>query len=134
MAENNLISQYEEQSVLTMSRGELIVKLYDEVIKNLRRASLLFNQQNNDAAKKSTERCKNILNYLISILNDQYEVSNNLKRIYFYMIGQIIQANVHNESEYLDKIIPTVQDLRSAWEQADKMTRMAGGKNKGRSL
>lgn len=132
---NNLITQYEEQSILTMSRGELIVKLYDEILKNLKHASILFEQKNNDAAKKCTEKCKNILNYLISILNDQYDLSDKLKTIYFSMIGQIIQANVYGDPEYLNKIIPTVQNLRSAWDQADKITRMQnGGKGNGRSI
>lgn len=125
MAQGNyLIMQYQEQAINTMSKGELLVRLYDELIKNLRFAVTLFQQNNPEAAKKCTEKCKNILNYLIVILDDRYEVSANLKGIYSFMIGQIIQANVHCSPDYLQKIQPEVQELRDAWAQAEKMTHM----------
>lgn len=131
---NSMISQYREQEINTMSRGELLIKLYDELIKNLKYGALLFGQNNPEAAKKCTAKCRDILNYLIVILNNQYPISQQLQNIYSFMIGQIIQANVHGQADYLEKILPTAQELRDAWVQAEKTVRMQNsGKGKERS-
>ena len=128
MADNNsLIIQYREQSILTMSRGELLVKLYDELLKNLKYASILFGQKQTEAAQKNTAKAKDIVNYLFAILDDKYSISASLKQIYSHMLGQIIKANVSGDPASLEEIIPTVQDLRSAWAQAEKSTRMQNG-------
>lgn len=121
---NDLITQYQEQSILTMSRGELLVKLYDELLKNLRYASLLFGQKQPENAKKYTTKAKDIVNYLFAILDDQYSISANLKQIYSHMLGQIIKANVSGSPAPLEEIIPTTQELRATWAEAEKSTRM----------
>lgn len=123
----NLIMQYQEQSILTMSRGELLVKLYDELLKNLRHASILFGQKQKEPAMKCTKKAKDIINYLYATLNDKYSISANLKQIYSHLVGQIIRANASGDPASLDEIIPTVQELRDAWVQAEKSTRIKNG-------
>ncbi len=131
---NSMISQYQEQEINTMSRGELLIKLYDELIKNLKYGAILLNQNNSEPAKKCMTKCRDILNYLIVILNHQYPISEQLQSIYSFMIGQIIQANVHGQADYLEKILPMVQELRDAWVQAEKTVRMQNsGKGRERS-
>lgn len=120
---NNLILQYQEQSILTMSRGELLVKLYDELLKNLKYASILLGKGQKEPAQKCTAKAKDIINYLYAILDDKYSISVNLKQIYSHVLGQIIKANVSGTPESIDQILPTVQDLRDAWVQAEKKTR-----------
>jgi flagellar protein FliS len=130
MADNNsLIRQYQEQSILTMSRGELLVKLYDELLKNLRYASILLGQHQTETAKRYTEKSKDIVNYLFAILDDHYSISANLKQIYSHMLGKIIKANVSGDPASLEEIIPTVQELQTAWVKAEKATRMQKGAN-----
>jgi len=124
---NDLITQYQEQSILTMSHGELLVKLYDELLKNLRFASLLLGQKQSDNAKKYTTKAKDIVNYLFAILDDKYSISADLKQIYSHLLGQIIKANVSGDPASLEEIIPTVQELRTAWVAAEKSTRMQNG-------
>ena len=127
MADNNhLILQYQEQSLLTMSKGELLVKLYDELLKNLKLASALFGQKQNETAMKCTAKSKNIINYLFVILDDRYALSASLKQIYSHLLSQIILANASGDPSYLDRIVPQVQELRGAWVQAEKATRVQG--------
>jgi flagellar protein FliS len=117
-----LIEKYQEQAINTLSRGELIVKLYDEIIKNLKYASTLF-PTNPEAAKKCTKKCRNILNYLIVILDGKYDLSQRLAKIYSYMIGQIILTEAKGETSYIDSIVPQLEDLREAWAMAEKQLR-----------
>ena len=41
----NPIMQYQEQAINTMSKGELLIKLYDEILKNINYASILLKQK-----------------------------------------------------------------------------------------
>jgi len=133
MSNIDFIEQYQKQEIFTMSSGELLVKLYDEFIKNIKYASVLFGQENVEAARKCTTKCKDIINYLIVILDGRYPISDNLRRIYSNWITQIIWANAKSDASYLDKIAPEIQDLREAWAQAEKTLRMQGGNGKGQS-
>lgn len=111
MAEsNNPILQYREQAIRTMSKGELLVKLFDEVLKNLKYASMLFRSENYDAAKKCTTKCKDILNYLCAILDDKYSLSEDLRKVYSHFIGEIIKADVDHDADALDGLIPNGWD------------------------
>lgn len=42
---SDLIMKYQEQAINTMSRGELIIRLYDELIKNLKYASIFLKKE-----------------------------------------------------------------------------------------
>ena len=117
---SNLVRKYEEQAINTMSSGELIVRLYDEVIKNLKFASKLFGQGNSKVACKCTGKCRNILNYLIAILNGKYKFSATLSRLYSYMAGQIVITEATSDTSHIDNIIPQLEELRSAWTEAEK--------------
>ena len=124
---SDLIMKYQEQAINTMSRGELIIRLYDELIKNLKYASIFFKKKNTAAAQKCTGKCRSILNYLIVILDRKYELSQTLERLYTYMVGQIIQVNVSGDASVLDKIVPKVEELRDTWAQAEKKLRSQPG-------
>jgi flagellar protein FliS len=123
----NLIEKYQEQAVSTMSRGEQIVVLYDEVIKNLKYASMLTGKGDTQTAQKCTKKCRNILNYLVVILDDNYDISKRLKTMYSYMIGQIIIFEATGDASRIDAIVPQLEELRGAWSEAEKSLRAQGG-------
>ncbi|HCR44587.1 MAG TPA: flagellar export chaperone FliS [Ruminococcaceae bacterium] len=129
MADNDLIMQYQAQAFNTMSRGELLVRLYDGAIKDLKYASMLLKQNDSGRAREFLNKSKNILNYLIVILNDKYSISANLKTIYMNCLGQVVLSSAYGDASYIDKIIPTLQELRDAWAEAEKKVQM---QNKGK--
>lgn len=128
MADSDLIMNYQAQAFNTMSKGELLVKLYDGELKDLKYASILLKQKDCDRAREYLTKSKNILNYLIAILNDKYSLSENLRTIYLNFLGQIVFASAYGDASYIDKIIPTVQDLRDSWAEAEKTVQMQNKK------
>lgn len=136
MAENNNpLLQYQEQAIRTMSRGELLVRLFDEELKNLKYAAILFRAGNPEGGKKCTTKCKSILNYLCAILDDSYSLSADLRKVYSYFIAEIIKADVSLDADALDRIAPMMRDYRDAWAQAERLSRMQKkGKEKSQSF
>jgi flagellar protein FliS len=127
---SSLIARYQEESIRTLSKGELILRLYDEVLKNLKYACRLFRDGNAQAAKKCTGKCRKILNYLIVILDRKYRLAEPLGRIYSYLIGQIIKANATGDTAGLERAVPQLEELRDAWAQSIKSIRIRGGKGR----
>lgn len=122
----SLIEKYQQQAIGTMSKGELIVRLYDEVTKNLKYASTLFSQNNGDAARKCLNKSRKILNYMTVILDGKYDLSKKLSSIYSFAVGQIILTDATGDTSHIDAIVPQLEDLRSAWAAAEKQTRVKG--------
>ena len=107
----NPYQQYQRQSVMTMTQGEMLTKLYDEVIKQM------------SGANNALQNAQRILFYLKSTLDFKYEISGNLDALYDFFIERIVQANLKKDAAILDEIIPMIEDLRDTFVQADRNAR-----------
>lgn len=118
------IHQYKEQSVLTMSKGEQLVALFNEALKNLRYGSRLMKEGNFDVATRCTEKSKKIFTYLSSILDNKYDVSAQLYQLYYFVNQETIRAEIKRDATVLDGVIPLVEELSDTWTQAEKLSHM----------
>ena len=124
MAMPNVYQQYKSQSITTMTGGELLVMLYDELIKDVKRAELAIEAHKVDTAHSSLMHAQDIIDYLDETLNDQYEISKELSRLYDYFNGQLVKANISKDAAPLKEVLPMLMELRDTWKQAEKLSRM----------
>ena len=120
----NPIMHYKEQSIATMSKGEQLVMLFNEALKNLHYGSMMLKDKNYAAAEKCTSKCKNIFNYLSSVLDKKYSVSNDLYQLYYFFNQQIIKAEIKRDYTLLDELVPLVENMRDTWQEAEKLSHM----------
>jgi flagellar secretion chaperone FliS len=121
---NNSIKQYKEQSINTMSKGEQLITLFDEALKNLHYGSMMLKDKNYATSQKCTGKSKKIFQYLSSILDRQYSVSNDLYDLYYFVTQQIIKAEIKRDPAVLDELVPLVENMRDTWVQAEKLCHM----------
>ena len=119
----NKYQAYKQQSVMTMTQGEMLNTLYDGLLKALYAAKGGLETRDYTVANRELIRAQKILNYLKTTLNHQYEIANNLEMLYNFFLQQIVQANVRKSSEHMDDVIEMVTQLRDAFVQADKNVR-----------
>ena len=112
--------QYKEQSVNTMTQGELLLLLYDELYKRLSQAELMLDQQNYPVYEASIARAVAIIDYLDSTLDRQYPISKNLARLYEYFTYELGRAKIGRRKEVLSHVKSMVGELRDAFRQAQK--------------
>ena len=112
--------QYKEQSVNTMTQGELLLLLYDELYKRLSQAELMLDQQNYPVYESSTERSVAIIDYLDSTLDRQYPISGNLAQLYEYFTYELGRAKIGRRKEVLSHVKSMVAELRDAFHSAEK--------------
>ncbi|MCI8477728.1 MAG: flagellar export chaperone FliS [Oscillospiraceae bacterium] len=112
--------QYKEQSVNTMTQGELLLLLYDELVKRVTRAELALNKEDYATLDASVDRCLDILRYLDDTLDMQYPVSGNLTKLYEYFCYELNRVKAGRNKAELARIKPMITDLRDAFREADK--------------
>ena len=118
--EHNGFQQYKEQSVNTMTQGELLLLLYDELYKRLAQAELMLDQENYPVYEASVERAVAIIDYLDSTLDRQYPISGNLTQLYEYFTYELGRAKIGRRKEVLTHVKTMVGELRDAFRQAQK--------------
>lgn len=113
------LMQYKQQSINTMSGAELILTLYNEALKNLRIAIMKFESNEIEVAITHTKKAKEIFKYLSESLDFNFDISNNLFKLYVFFNQEIVTAEVTSKPKSLSEIIPLIEDLRSTWTQAN---------------
>lgn len=120
----NPYDNYRQQSVMTMTGGEMLVKLYDETLRQMNSAKRSMAENDLAASNLSLQKCQRILNYLDNTLDKRYPVSTSLSSLYDFFIRQTVAANIRKDSTLLDDIMPMIAELRDTFVQAEKLSRM----------
>lgn len=118
--DNKAYQNYKEQSVSTMTQGELLLLLYDELVKRLMRSDLALEQKNYVLFDASVDRSIGILRYLDDTLDRQYPISRELHRLYEFFCYELSRVKVGRNKAELDKIRPMIMELRDSFRRADK--------------
>ena len=119
----NPYQKYQQQSIMTMTQGEMLTKLYDEVIKQLNAVKQFNWKKDYEAANLASQKAQKILQHLNATLHFEYEISDNLSALYEYFIHRLIQANLHKDNEPIDEVLPMIDELRETFIQADRTAR-----------
>lgn len=119
----NPYQKYQQQSVMTMTPGEMLLKLYDEVITQLSAARQFNDEKDISKANAAFQKAQRILRYLDQTLDPQYEISANLSALYDYFIRRLMEANARKSNEPVDEVLPMIEELRETFYQADKASR-----------
>lgn len=111
---------YKEQSISTMTQGELLLLLYDELMKRLLRCDLALQKQDYAVLDASVDRSIQILHYLDDTLDRQYPISADLSRLYEFFCYELNRVKAGRNKSELDKIRPMIAELRDSFRTADK--------------
>ncbi len=125
-AQENPYQKYKQQSVMTMTQGEMLTQLFDEVIKQVSGGVQFIGSGDYDASNQSLQKAQVILNYLRQSLDRRYPVSQGLDQLYEFFIHRVVQANIKKETAGLEEIIPMLQELRETFVVAGRTARMRG--------
>lgn len=120
---DNPFEQYKKNTVNTMTKGELLILLFDEAVKKLNQSKILMKCNDYDGADKALEKCRKIFNNLIVSLDSNFNLSRELKEMYSFFNKEIIMASSMKNPEYIDGILPIVKDMRNTWAEADRLAR-----------
>ena len=123
--DNRGYQAYKDQAVSavdTMTQGELLLKLYDELVKRLTRAELALNKEDYGLMEASVDRSLDIIHYLDDTLDPQYPVSHDLTRLYEYFCFELQRVKAGRNKTELDRVKKMICELRDAFREAQRST------------
>lgn len=112
--------QYKQQSINSMTPGELLLLLYDELVKRSTLASIALNKKDWPTFEGAMDRCIDIVNYLDETLDHQYPISRDLSRMYDFFTYQMGRIKIGRNRQELERLIPMLTDMRDAFRDAEK--------------
>lgn len=116
----NGYEQYKLQSVNTMTSGEMLLLLYDELLKRLARAQIALEDENYDLFNQSVQRSEEIVQYLNTTLNMNYKISYELRRMYDFFLFELSRLQAGRKVAVIQELKPLVAELRDAFKEASK--------------
>ena len=112
--------RYREDSLNTMTQGELLLLVYDELVKRLTQAELMLAKEQYPAFEAAVDKSLQIIRYLDNTLDRQYPISQNLSRLYDYFCYELSRVKAGRNSEELARVKAMTGELRDSFRQADK--------------
>ena len=110
--------QYKEQSIDTMTQSELLLTLYDELVKRLTRAEIALEKGEYAIMEQSVERATEIIKYLDGTLDRSYEISKNLAQLYEYFCYELVRVKLGRNATELQRVKTMVSELRDSFRTA----------------
>ena len=104
-----------------MTPGELLLLLYDELVKRLFRAGLALDKGDYDLFEASVDRSLDIIRYLDDTLDMQYPISRNLNRLYDYFSFELNRVKAGRNKTELDRVKTMAGELRDTFREANKL-------------
>ncbi len=120
---NNTYQKYKQQSILTASPGDLTLMLYDGCIKQLNFAIKYIEEDNITLKNTSYQKAEAIISELMTTLNMNYALSENLFSIYDYIYRLLVLSNVTNDISKVHEALEMITEIRNTWEIAIKTDR-----------
>lgn len=120
----NPYAKYKEQSVMTMTQGEMLNLLFDEAINSLNKGLACLTVKDYEGTNRYFQKSQIIVSHLSESLDHQYSVADGLDSLYEYFFHQILQANIKKTPEPVEEILPMIAELKEAFAQADRQVRV----------
>lgn len=123
-------NQYQQTQVMTSSRVQIVVLLYDAAIQSIEFARVGIESNNPKEKGRFLGRAISIIGELNSALDFEQggEIARSLHQLYEYMLSELVTANARNDARRLDGPLRCLTTLREAWREvaAQQQTRVAG--------
>jgi flagellar secretion chaperone FliS len=114
-----LRNRYLTDSIATASPARLLVMLYDRLVLDLTQAEAALAAGDRSAASERLTHAQDIVIELRTSLNlDAWDGAVNLAKIYGFVLGELIAANVRGDAAKVTSCRELVEPLADAWRQA----------------
>jgi len=124
--DNRLRNFYTENLVKNASPGQLLVILFDDLVRSAEIAEIEFASPAGSIERGQVAftiaRCINLITELSAALRPEHDpqLCATLQNLYRFFAGQFSEALAKNDGSKIGAILPLLRKLRSAWTQAQK--------------
>jgi flagellar protein FliS len=119
---NKVHNAYWEGRILSSDPLTLICILYDSALENVRTARESLQEGDIRARSNAISKVSEVLGVLIESLNldEGKDLGRNLLRLYLYMQGRLLEANMKQSDRCLAEVVSLLTTLSESWTQLAK--------------
>lgn len=112
-------NQYQQTQVMTSSRVQLVVMLYDAAIQSLELSRRAIDTNDFKDKARFLGRAISIVGELDNVLDYEQggDIAKSLHRLYDYMLAEMTEANARHNSQKLNGPLRCLTTLREAWRE-----------------
>ena len=117
--QTQLRNRYARETVTTASPAQLVVMLYDRLLKDLKVAEAAIAITDIQVSHTALVHAQEILHELnVTLDTSVWKEGESLKRLYEYCIEQLIDANIHKASQPIQIVRSVLEPIADAWRAA----------------
>lgn len=122
------LARYAAVKVTTASPGQVLVMLYDGLLRFLREAQAAMAAKNTPRVGERIGRALKILEHLLGSLDPKHapKLCEHLQGLYMFCMRHLVRANIEKDSAKVDDVIRMLAPLRDAWATAVAQVGAAG--------
>jgi flagellar protein FliS len=114
------LARYGAVKVTTSTPGQLLVMLYDGLLRFLREARAAMVAKDRARAGERINRAQAIIRHLLGTLDfpQSPQLCERLQSLYLFCNAHLLRANIEQDAEKIGEVAAIVVPLRDAWVQA----------------
>ena len=126
MALPKAYEQYNNSKILTASKPELTLLLYEGAIKFCNIAIMGIEQKNIPKAHNNIMKVQRIIAEFRATLDFKYPVAEDFDRVYEYLERRLVEANIKKDIEILEEVNTHLRSMRDNWKEVMKKAHANG--------
>jgi len=123
MQQANLYQQYKAQTLETLTKGEIVVKLFEEASKQISMGIFFANNGNTYKSYNCIAKAQKIIQTLNFSLDMRYAISLELNDMYLFLHEKLGVAIAKKDIALMKELLSLVDDLKVTFRQAEKLAR-----------
>ena len=117
------INAYQKNAIMTASKAELTLMLYDGAIKFCNIALSGFEKKEYEKINTNLKKAKAIITEFRATLDCKYPVWEDFERVYDYIYRCLIDANIHKDEEKLQEALKYIREMRDTWKEVMRLNK-----------
>lgn len=123
MVNANLHYKMLEDKIMTATKEELTLMLYEGGIKFLNKAIMAVEKKDITNAHAAILRVQDIVREFQITLDFKYPIANELDALYDYIHRRLVEANMRKDLEILNEVLGMFRQFRDTWKEAMKLAK-----------
>ena len=117
------INAYQKNAIMTASKAELTLMLYDGAIKFCNIALSGFEKKEYEKINTNLKKAQAIITEFRATLDCKYPVWEDFERVYDYIYRCLIDANIHKDAEKLQEALKYIREMRDTWKEVMRLNK-----------
>ncbi len=121
MLRSNGYAAYANNRIMTASKGELTLLLYEGAIKFCNMAIAAIKENNVQKAHVNIVKVQKIIEEFQSTLDHKYPIAKDFDNVYSYLQQQLVQANVKKDADILKEVLGHLRTMHDTWKEVMRL-------------